>query len=170
MSGIEQNYILQRLMGLQLRPGPVVLDIDDTTLWKDDQKGGVWKVVPAIRLFYRAVRAAGYKVVFLTARPETTENRQWTEQQLKWAGFADHDGLFMMPNITNPTASAVAQFKSKIRQKLEPSVSVGNAWQDLLHPNELPRINPYYHEHNAWMFRRPSGEVLVKFPEIYAFS
>jgi hydroxymethylpyrimidine pyrophosphatase-like HAD family hydrolase len=61
------------------RVGPrdaVMFDIDDTLIWKDGTPNK-----PIIQLLHK-VRALGYKIVIITARPGLHFVVQWTRQQL----------------------------------------------------------------------------------------
>ena len=64
---------------LNRRVGPrdaVMFDIDDTLIWTDGTPNK-----PIIQLLHR-VRALGYKIVIITARPGLHFVVQWTRQQL----------------------------------------------------------------------------------------
>ena len=69
---------------LNRRVGPrdaVMFDIDDTLIWTDGTPNK-----PIIQLLHK-VRALGYKIVIITARPGLHFVVQWTRQQLSNHGI-----------------------------------------------------------------------------------
>lgn len=109
----------------------VVLDIDETVLsnlpemrandfgylpakWDAWVARGEAPVIGPVVAFYKAARAAGVEVVFITGRKES--DRPGTEKNLKAAGMGDYAGLWLKPNDAKITTQ---QFKTETRRKLQ---------------------------------------------------
>jgi predicted secreted acid phosphatase len=79
-----------------------------------DQLGHDPAIEPTLQMF-RAARAAGVTVFFITGRPEN--QREATERNLRNAGYRGYARLFMVPNGAHfPSA---ANFKAPIREEVE---------------------------------------------------
>jgi predicted secreted acid phosphatase len=79
-----------------------------------DQLGRDPAIEPTLQVF-RAARAAGVAVFFITGRPES--QRVATERNLRAVGYKDYAKLFMVPNGAH-FASAV-DFKMPVRIQIE---------------------------------------------------
>lgn len=120
--------VARRLPGERLA---VVLDIDETVLsnlpemrandfgylpaaWDAWVARGEAPVIEPVLAFYKAARAAGVEVVFITGRKES--DRPGTEKNLKAAGMGDYAGLWLKPNDAKITTQL---FKTETRRKLQ---------------------------------------------------
>jgi acid phosphatase len=137
-----QAYVEQRA-GEATRPA-VVLDIDETSLsnfvqilandfgyveagpcdvlprgpcgwraWEDSGKAG--PIEPTLTLF-KAAKAKGVAVFFITGRREDEAHRDATVKNLRAAGYGGWDGLVMRPASTS--GMSVAGYKSGERAKI----------------------------------------------------
>jgi len=116
------------------RPGErlaLVLDIDETAISNFAQmraqdfgyvppvwdawvaRGEAPAIAPVLELF-RAARAAGVEVIFITGRRES--DRSGSEKNLRAAGFGDYAALWLKPNGAN---SSTEQFKTETRRRIE---------------------------------------------------
>ena len=122
------SRLARRLPGERLA---VVLDIDETVLsnlpemrendfgylpakWDAWVARGEAPVIEPVVAFYKAARAAGLEVVFITGRKES--DRPGTEKNLKAAGMGDYAGVWLKPNDAKITTQ---QFKTETRRKLQ---------------------------------------------------
>lgn len=159
---VLRNEIARRQPGDRIA---VVLDIDETCLsnWGYLTKVGFnvnpdtfreWVRVhndpalqPALELF-RQAKAAGVPVFFITGRKEFL--REYTERQLRAAGFNGWAGLYLSPVAYDK--DSIAPFKSGVRKKLSREgwriiLNMGDQCSDLeggyaVHSVKLP--NPFY--------------------------
>ena len=76
-------------------------------------RGEAPAIVPVLDLF-RAARAAGVEVIFVTGRKES--DRPGTEKNLRAAGFGGYTALLLKPNGAKMTTE---QFKTETRRKLQ---------------------------------------------------
>lgn len=76
-------------------------------------RGEAPAIAPVLELF-RAARAAGVEVIFVTGRKES--DRPGTEKNLRAAGFGDYATLLLKPNGAKMTTE---QFKTETRRKLQ---------------------------------------------------
>lgn len=108
-----------------------VLDIDETAISNFAQmraqdfgyvppvwdawvaRGEAPAIAPVLELF-RAARAAGVEVIFITGRRES--DRSGSEKNLRAAGFGDYAALWLKPNGAN---SSTEQFKTETRRRIE---------------------------------------------------
>lgn len=143
----------------------VVFDIDETALsnwpylldkgfdvrWDTfeawSQSADALPLVP-VRELYRDAVAAGLSVFFVTGRHESL--RTATERELRKAGYAKWDGLYLLPPSYDDRS--VIPFKSGVRQALEAQgyrvvLNIGDQWSDLEggHAEKAFKLpNPYY--------------------------
>jgi predicted secreted acid phosphatase len=106
-----------------------VCDIDGTMLLNG--KDGETKCVLHLRTLAEACQKSGISIVYITARPDSPDNRAHPERQLARCGIACHDKLYMMP----PRAD-YGRYKWRARQQvLEDGytilVSIGDQWADM---------------------------------------
>lgn len=97
---------------------------------------------------YRLAKSAGVPVFFVTGRKENL--REYTERQLRAAGFGEWAGLYRSP--VDYDEDLIVPFKSGVRKKLTKEgwrivLNMGDQWSDLkggraVHTVKLP--NPYY--------------------------
>ena len=109
----------------------LVLDIDETAISNFAQmraqdfgyvppvwdawvaRGEAPAIAPVLELF-RAARAAGVEVIFITGRRES--DRSGSEKNLRAAGCGDSAALWLKPNGAN---SSTEQFKTETRRRIE---------------------------------------------------
>lgn len=104
-------------------------------------------IAPVLDLFRRA-RELGIAVVFITGRPES--QRTATETNLRTAGFAGYEAMYMTPD--GARFASAADFKTPIRARLEKDgytiiANVGDQPSDLLggHAEKIFLLpNPFY--------------------------
>lgn len=91
----------------------VFFDIDDTLL---NTKKSMTPIQPIVDL-HHACKSLGLKIVIITARPSTSENRKYTENQLFYYGI-DYDLLYMSPYLSyaNVPESAIYEYKRNCRE------------------------------------------------------
>ena len=107
----------------------IVLDIDGTCLING--KNGETKCVLHLRTLVDACQKSSISIIFVTARPESLDNREHTERQLQRCGIACHEKLFMMP----PKAE-YSRYKWRARQQVIEDgytilLSIGDQWADM---------------------------------------
>jgi len=107
----------------------VVLDIDGTCLLNG--KNGETRCVLHLRTLVEACRQSNISIVYVTARPDSEDNRAHTERQLTRCGIACHDKLYMMP----PRAE-YSRYKWRARQQVIEEgytilLSMGDQWADV---------------------------------------
>ena len=76
-------------------------------------RGEAPAIAPVLELF-RAARAAGVEVIFITGRKES--DRPGTEKNLRAAGFGDYAALVLKPNAAKMTTE---QFKTETRRQFQ---------------------------------------------------
>ncbi|WP_137387678.1 HAD family acid phosphatase [Rhodoligotrophos defluvii] len=136
-----ETWILSRARHVK-RPA-LVLDIDDTSLsnwseivandfgrfvegpclagpnqpcgWRDWDLKGADPAIPATLRLYRAARAAGVAVFFITGRPES--QRRATERNLRRVGYTGFSRLDMVPE--GARFASAADFKAPRRRQIE---------------------------------------------------
>lgn len=117
---------------LAQRPA-IVLDIDGTVLRNYDNN--VAKCVVGFRYFVEACFRGGIHIFFVTARPDTPSNREWTVNQLKSCGFwqfvVPSRGLYMRDE-----GEDTGPFKLESRQDIRKRgytilLSIGDQFLDL---------------------------------------
>lgn len=111
----------------------IVLDIDGTVLRNYDND--VAKCVVGFRPFVQACAGAGIAIFFVTARPDSPSNREWTVQQLKacrlWRFVVPDQGLYMRKE-----EEETGPFKFESRQDIRGRgytilLSIGDQFLDL---------------------------------------
>ena len=166
------------ILDSRLLHGPrfaVVLDIDDTVI-SCRRELGEWVRVEHVFDFYKDLVSRNIKVFFVTARPHSKNNLQWTLEQLKSFGYNKIAGLFLMqlkPN-TNKTKILISEFKFVIRSFIRETqdvtilVNVGNCWQDLL-PSDAFRQMSFDQDLATYSFQGigESVHICVKLPHVY---
>jgi len=137
-----QTYVEARASEVS-RPA-IVLDIDETSLsnfvqilasdfgyfdggacdmlpkgpcgWRAwEENGRAEAIAPTLALF-KAAKARGVAVFFITGRSDEDARREWTIKNLRAAGYDGWDGLVMRPASTNHMT--VAAYKSGERAKI----------------------------------------------------
>ena len=73
----------------------ISLDIDGTVLL--NASDGHTKCVRHFKNLTQACEKAGVAIFYITARPDTASNRDYTERQLRDCGLNKHVKMFMMP-------------------------------------------------------------------------
>lgn len=160
-------YLRQRIA--HRKPGEkiaIVFDIDETLLsnwgYLRHRNFGIttpsfaeWvaenddPALPATRDIYEEARRAGLPIFLITGRGEIL--RTHTIRQLKAAGYAEWEYLYMQPR--NYADASIIPFKSGARREIEArgytiTLNMGDQWSDLKggyaeKPVKLP--NPYYY-------------------------
>ena len=74
----------------------ISLDIDGTVLL--NMPDGHTKCVRHFKNLVDACEKAGISIFYITARPDTSSNRDHTERQLRECGLNKHAKMFMMPS------------------------------------------------------------------------
>jgi predicted secreted acid phosphatase len=95
--------------------GPCDLAIDGPCGWAAwDQLARDPAIGPTLRVF-QAARTLKIAVFFITGRPE--DQREATERNLRSAGYADYQKLYMVPNGAKYTSAT--DFKAPVRAEIE---------------------------------------------------
>lgn len=107
----------------------IVLDIDGTVIWNAPGGNGS-KCVLHFKSLVDACYAAGVEVFFVTARPESTDNRAHTERQLQRCALR-YKKLYMMPPRQD-----YARYKHRAREDIALSeytvlLSIGDQFADV---------------------------------------
>jgi len=127
------------------KPLGVILDIDNTVIMTPSRRRALGVTSPKLALgtaVYAEALRLGFQVYFVTARGHTEQVRQFTESELQHYGFGQHEGLFLMPDVTRPTVESIGIYKTAIRTMLHQHaapivLTVGDQWTDLL---DLPPL------------------------------
>lgn len=143
----------------------IVLDIDETSLSnypdmvrldfggtieeiRADEDKGIDEVIPPTLKLYRYAKANNIAVFFLTGRTE--EERQVTEDNLKKAGYINHDGLILRDGEYKKAPAAI--YKTAMRKQLTDKgydivLNIGDQKSDLrggYSDKTFKLPNPYY--------------------------
>jgi len=111
----------------------VVFDIDDTLIRTDDGT-----LIEPVHNLLNLAKRVGYRVVILTARPGNSDNRCWTEMELKHHGI-EYDAI----RYTSMAGKSV--FKNElIKRGYNIVLSVGDQWTDLTDTREWLKLPSRY--------------------------
>lgn len=117
------NFLSNRTRG---PTDAVMFDIDDTLL----STSGSHPIREMLSL-YKFAEMIGYKMIIITARPYSEENRLWTTRQLLEIGINPYNIYFVPP-----------QEKGPLKKKLGLNfvLSVGDQWTDLTDTEKLIKL------------------------------
>ena len=108
----------------------IVLDIDGTIL--QNQADGSTKSVRYMTAFAQSCHNNGIKIFIVTARPDFSANRSWTERQLEACGIYNFEALLMRPNKDPRIGTNKYIARESIRSKGHNILlSIGDQWADL---------------------------------------
>ena len=111
----------------------VVFDIDGTLLFNHESYKLTYgaKVNPGIKELYDKALALGIPVYFITARPDSKENREETLKQLGAIGYNKFYGLIMCPPQVR-SFTGVSSFKQQARQHIVDQIgrAIAQNWGD----------------------------------------
>ena len=140
----------QRMMG---KKGCVIFDIDQTLV--DEKEEPLQPVVDILHLTLQL----NLIPIIITARPDFSENVQYTTELLKSIGLK-YERLFMMPHAIEPTFESVSTYKRSARnvvaKEFDILANIGDMWTDLV---QFPL------EKNQFIVDRDRSECAIFFPE-----
>ena len=140
----------QKMMG---RKGCVIFDIDQTLI--DEEENPLQPVVNILHLTLHL----NFIPIIITARPDFSENVQYTTQLLKSIGLK-YERLFMMPHTLQPTLESISNYKRSARnvvaKEFDILANIGDMWTDFV-------IFPL--EKNKFIVDRDKSECAIFFPE-----
>ena len=155
----------------------VVFDIDDTILKNDANIKACDGAKPHVGVMdlYRICIKKGIAIWFITARPESTHNRDWTRRQLDCIGARWYTDLRMCPPNIN-SVSSVSRYKSEARQDLvryhkrKIVMNIGDQWTDHSCVSRITSLNNLYTNGNTSWFlfetEEPNVEWAFKLPSV----
>jgi hypothetical protein len=144
--------------------GLVVFDIDNTLIDTEHQP------INAVIELYAFAQSIGLMCAIVTARPETTENRDVTVAMLHTHKISGWESLYMIPSHYTISAEGVSIYKREARDDLESRhrilANIGDMWHDIVRipvSGALRVLAPLRDETCAVLFPVMShGEVAVK--------
>ena len=150
----------------------VVFDIDGTAIYNN--KRNSHRQNDCLFRIYQWAREHGVAVFFLTARPDTPENREYTEHDLASSGYTSYEALRMRPmadvrrNGNNYSGYKAAE-RIKINQKKNLMMSFGDTLldmtvlrsKDLLPVNEAHQFLKNLNPRQAYLLVLPNSIPLV---------
>jgi hypothetical protein len=151
-----QIYLMWSSVIKTKKHNAVVLDIDDTLLTRTSSEGRPYQsvVLDPVKHFIDYVVSLGVVVYFVTARPSTPSNIQFTIQELHKLGVTEdkYEALFLMPwqSETSPSIQEVSTFKCAARRfVLEQEdrhilLTMGDQWSDVMCIPAPPEIGVHY--------------------------
>ena len=140
----------QKVMG---RKGCVIFDIDQTLI--DEDENPLEPIVDVLQLTLRLK----FIPIIITARPDFSENVEYTTQLLK-ALDLKYERLFMMPHKIDPTYETISTYKRSARnvvaKEFDIIANIGDMWTDFV---QFPL------EKNKFLINRDRDACAIFFPE-----
>ena len=97
---------------------------------------------------YHLAKTLGFRRAIVTARPETTANRQHTIKMLRARKITDWESLYMMPESREVNVASISAYKREARDDLETRhrilANVGDMWHDIV-------VVPLHHSNRCLM-------------------
>jgi hypothetical protein len=153
-----------------------IFDIDDTVLYFNNNTQKWARTKEGFYLF-KELQSREFQIFFITARPHSEKNLQWTRLQLKKFGFTDYAGLFLMPKHRHPTSIDISIFKSTLREFVRQTynavldLNIGNAWHDVVLPRYIPSVlNIIHKDPVVFMGFGENIQFCIKLPKKYETS
>lgn len=163
------------IMNAKADKSAVVFDIDDTILKNDEFTKSCDGAKPqrGMMQLYQMCLRKGIAIWFITARPDTPKNRDWTRRQLDCIGARWYNDLRMCPSNIG-SISTVSRYKSQARQELirihrrKVIVNYGDQWSDHSSVSRVTSLNKLYTVADKGYFlfetEEPNVEWCVKLP------
>lgn len=167
----KQNFLMTwlecwlRFQATRPITGAVVFDIDGTLINESGQPND------SVVKLYHLCEELRFPRCIVTARPETTQNRQETNFMLRKNGVDGWESLYMMPGMSHEVnISELSAYKRQCRDDIETRhrilANVGDMWHDLvrfpLHGPMLPLKVLEMRECAIFFPPMSHGEVAVK--------
>ena len=118
------------------RSRAVVLDVDDSVILAQPRASKL--VIPEMHQLYELLVKLGFRIFFVTARPYSPDNAQFTEKQLMVFGFGTYEKLFLMPRSFLKGTNGTSAFKYLTRRYIQDTLgaeivlNIGDSVSDLV--------------------------------------
>ena len=113
--------------------GTVIFDIDDTLIYLNEKTDKEIQIGDICKIFHLC-ETLGFDRHIVTARPESTDNREYTEDMLKKKGLHRYKKLYMMPSSYKKTTEGISTYKYNSRcliaVKHRIIANIGDMWHD----------------------------------------
>jgi predicted secreted acid phosphatase len=172
-----EKPLMDMLRGVNPSTSAVVFDIDETILINDKKIDACYhaRPNPGMMKIYRLCLRLQIAVYFVTARPLSDDNYDWTTKQLQCIGAGKYCELHMCPESYRASPAKVSEFKKKARARISRKsgrqivLNAGDQWTDTLQMSSNKEVNAFISKDNRsyWLFQPLDREVLwqLKLPD-----